>query len=244
LFDESGYTFADKALTLTSGFNAELQGKALCIVEEANISASPLAYVRLKAWLTGPTLQICPKGRDSFVDDNYSHWVMTANNPDYLPLEPGDTRVVMWEVTPFEGAEIPKERLLTELRKEAPQFLQCLYDLDLTDSAGRHTLPVLMTAEKAERIKRVEAVTKYDGLTEVPLKLVEAVLAMDKPFSGTATELGQVLGEWSDAVRGKSLRSRITAIGRQMKRIAPTLAKHGVTLTIEPGRTSTYHIAA
>ena len=244
LFDVNGFTFADKAVTLASGFNAELRGAALCVIEETNLAKSESAYTRLKAWITGPSLQICPKGKDSFVEPNFSHWIMTANNPEYLPIESGDTRVVMWEVTPFEGAEIPKDDLLAALRKEAPQFLHQLYDYDINESAGRHTLPVLLTAEKAERVKRVETAAKYDGLPELPRKLCEAVIAMDKPFSGTATALDEALGDWCDAVKGKSQKSRVTTVGRHFPRIARTLEKHGVKVKIDTGRTTTFHIAA
>jgi hypothetical protein len=243
LFDDNGFTFADKALTLSSGFNAELRGKALCVVEEANIAKSESVYTRLKAWVTGPTMQITPKGKDSFVEDNYSHWVMTANNPDFLPIEPGDTRVVMWEVTPFEGEEIAKDDLLRLLRKEAPQFLHLLYSLDISDTAGRHTLPVLVTAEKAERMRQVESVTKFGGLAETPRKLCEAIVAMPKPFSGSATALDEALGDWCPEVAGRGIKSRTTTLGRHLKRIETALKKQGVALTIDTGRTSTYHIA-
>jgi hypothetical protein len=244
LFDENGFTFADKALTLDSGFNAELRGKALCVVEETNVAKSDLAYTRVKAWITRPTVQIHPKGKDAFVEPNYTHWVMTANDAAYLPIEPGDTRIIIWEVTPFEGKEIVKDELLGKLRKEAPLFLQQLFQLNITDSAGRHTLPVLMTAEKAAQIKEVEKVTKFCGLDGTPRMLCEAIIAMPKPFSGNATALNAALGDWDGNAGSKSERSRTTGIGRHMKRLAPVLAQHGISLTIEPGRNSTYHIAA
>jgi hypothetical protein len=90
---------------------------------------------------------------------------------------------------------------------------------------------------------RIESLAKYDGLPELPRKLCEAVIAMPKPFSGTATALDDALGDWSDTLKGKGQKSRATTMGRQLTRIVPTLAKQGVRLTIESGRVTTYHIA-
>jgi hypothetical protein len=134
--------------------------------------------------------------------------------------------------------------MLRQLRKEAPQFLHRLFSLDISDTAGRHTLPVLMTAEKSERMRQVESVTKFGGLAETPRLLCQAMVAMPKPFSGTATALDRALGDWCPSIAGQSDKSRTTTLGRHLKRLEPSLKKQGVSLTIEPGRTSTYHIAA
>lgn len=243
LFDENGFTFADKPLTLSSGFNAELRGKVLCAVEETNIAQSDLAYTRLKAWITGPQIAIYGKGVDGFTDVNYSHWVMTANDPTYLPIEGGDTRIVISEVPPFEGEDIPKDALLNRIRKENPQFLHRLYSYDISDSAGRHTLPVLVTAEKRERVKSMETYAKFDGLQGVARKLCEALIGLEKPFSGSASSLDVALGDWLGSEAKLSDHGRETAIGRHMKRLVPTLAKQGISLTIDRGRHSIYSLA-
>jgi hypothetical protein len=243
LLDTKGYTFADKALTLQSGFNAELRGAVLCIVEETNIAKSDLAYTRLKAWITGPSLQIHPKGKDSFLDTNFTHWIMTANDPGYLPIEAADTRIIISEVPPYEGEDIAKDVLLGHLRKEGPQFLHQFYSYDISDSAGRHTLPVLFTTEKRTRIEKLQTDAKFDGLEGVPRQLCEAIIAMPKPFSGDATQLNEALGDWDGQQDKKKERSRVTSVGRNMQRLKVTLAKHDISVEIEPGRHSTYHIA-
>lgn len=245
LFDENGFTFADKPLTLASGFNSELRGKVLCAVEETNIAQSDLAYTRLKSWITSPQIAIYGKGVDGFTDVNYTHWIMTANDPAFLPLEGGDTRIVISEVPPYEGEDVPKDVLLNRIRKENPQFLNRLYSYDISDSAGRHTLPVLVTPEKLARVKSMETYTKFDGLEGVPRKLCEGLIALPKPFSGPASALDAALGAgWIGDAGKPNQRGRETAIGRHMKRLMPTLAKEGITLSIQTGRHSIYHISA
>ena len=54
-------------------------------------------------------------------------------------------------VAPYEGEEIDPPKLEAELRKEAPFFMRQLMAFDLSGVCGRHTLPVLMTKEKAPR---------------------------------------------------------------------------------------------
>lgn len=243
LFDQNGFTFADKPLTLSSGFNGELRGKVLCAVEETNIAKSDLAYTRLKSWITSPQIAIYGKGVDGFNDVNYTHWIMTANDPSYLPIEGGDTRIVISEVPPYEGKDVPKDMLLAQLRKENPQFLHQLYSYDISDSAGRHTLPVLVTAEKLARVKSMETYTKFDGLQGIPRKLCEGIIELPKPFTGSASALNEALGEWVQGEAKMTVRGRETAIGRHMKRLIPTLEKQGIALTIETGRHSIYHLA-
>ena len=100
-----------------------------------------------------------------------------------------------------------------------------------------------MTAEKAKRIKDVECYTKFDGLEGTPRNICEAIIAMPKPFSGNATALNAILGDWDGNEVNKSERSRTTAIGRHMKRLMGVLEKNQISLKIEAGRTSTYHIS-
>ena len=114
--------------------------------------------------MTSHRMQITYKHGTSFTADNYTHWILSTQNFRSIPIEPGDTRIVLWEVTPYEGDEIDTDTLLGELRKEAPFFMRQLAELDLTGVAGRHTLPALMTKEKARAMKTVAAEKEFPGL--------------------------------------------------------------------------------
>lgn len=76
-----------------------------------------------------------------------------ANSAKFGPLFPGDTRITMVLVQPLEQWElIPKEALLTLLRKEAADFLAEVMHLEIPPSGDRLNLPVIETDEKKRAI--------------------------------------------------------------------------------------------
>jgi hypothetical protein len=246
LFDEQGYSFAAKAIKNKSGFDSELHGRVLCALEEIDLSQSPDFYANLKKLITSHRADFTYKGEDTFMDVNYSHWVMTTNSSSFIPLEPADQRIILWEVPPFEGKEIPKATLLEDLRKEAPYFLRRLFDLDISEVYGRVTLPVLMTAEKANLIKMARIQADFPNLDGVALKAAEALKAMERPWGpGPAMQLNDVLGNWDGEQGKKTPKSRANSLGRYMAQIKPHLAAHNIKLEIgHNGKTSLYTLSA
>ncbi len=237
LFDENGFEYGDAALKNGAGFNGELHGRALCAVEETNLANYKEAYIRIKFWVTSPRMQITYKGKTSFTTDNYTHWILSTQSIRSIPIEPGDTRIVLWEMTPYEGVDIPKDKPLTELQKEAPFFMRQPCGLDLSGVCGRHTLPVLMTKEKAHAMKAVEAEKQFPGLEGDALKAAEAIFKVDKPRGpGSATELCEALGNWDGEANRKDIKRRANTLGRYLKKVQSFLGKQGVTLKIKRGR--------
>ena len=89
------------------------------------------------------------KGDTVYSLPNTSHWVQVANNHNYCPVFPGDTRITMCHVQPLDPMDlIPKKRLIPLLEKEAPNFLRALMDLDLPESPDRLNIPVIETSDK------------------------------------------------------------------------------------------------
>jgi len=246
LFDKKGYMFAAKALKNQNGFDSELHGRVLCALEEIDLAKSPDFYANLKKWITSCWADFTYKRENTFMDTNFTHWVMCTNHRQFIPIEPGDERIVLWEVTPFEGQEISKPRLLDLLRKESPYFLRHLYDLDLSEVYGRVTLPVLMTAEKAQAMAAVAAQRDFPGLDGDALKAAEAILRLPKPWgNGTASQLCEALGDWDGKAAAKPVKNRANTLGRYLAKIRPHLAAQGVILNIHSdGRTSSYAISA
>jgi hypothetical protein len=143
-----GYARADTALTSPQGFNAELLGAVLCVIEETNLRTSKSAYGRLKDWVTAPYFQIHAKGRTPYGIPNTTHWVQCSNPASHVPVFPGDTRVTLVRVEPPE-VRLPKRELFARLRKEAPAFLRQVSELELPPPDERLRIPPLETAEKA-----------------------------------------------------------------------------------------------
>lgn len=152
-----GYARADAALISQSAFNGELEHAVLCVVEETNLQASKSAYNRIKDWVTARQLSIHIKGETPYHIDNMTHWVQTANNYDYCPMFPGDTRITMCYVGSLDPMElIPKKDLEIMLEKEAPDFLSAILNLELPSSHDRLNVPVITTDDKklTERLNR------------------------------------------------------------------------------------------
>jgi hypothetical protein len=237
LFDDKGFQYGDAALKNEKGFNGELEGAALCAVEETNLANYKEAYIRIKSWVTSPRIQVTYKHGTSFTGENYTHWILSTQNIRSIPIEPGDTRIVLWEVTPFEGEEIDPPKLEAELRKEAPFFMRQLMAFDLSGVCGRHTLPVLMTKEKAHAMRIVGAEKEFPGLDGDALKATEAIFKMDKPWGpGSASELCEAIGDWDGDAAKKSPKSRANTLGRYLKKIQPFLEDKEIILEIGTGK--------
>jgi hypothetical protein len=169
LLTTGGVVIADEALKNKSGFNGELAGSVLCVVEETNLSASAaggkMAYDRMKSWITSDQMLIHAKYQQPYHLKNTTHWVQMANDKSYVPIFPGDTRVVMMYVPMIDGAEIPKQVLLDRLREEAPAFLRSLLELKLVSPPGRLRLPVLTTDSKLEAQEQTDSLV-YEFVKE------------------------------------------------------------------------------
>ena len=138
---------AGLALTSQNSFNGELADAILAYIEELDISKAPRAKNRIKDWVTSSVLTIHKKFGEPYPSPNMLHFVQTANSPEFCPIFPGDSRIVMTYVSPIEN-EIDKIELFERLKQEAPAFLFTLLNMDMPPSAGRLYLPILETESK------------------------------------------------------------------------------------------------
>lgn len=148
--DGLGYCRADKTLTSAEGFNGELVGAVLCAIEEVDVSKSSRAYDRIKDYVTSRNLLIREMRKNAYTVPNTTHWIQVANDPSYCPVLPGDTRITVIYVSPFEGAEIPKPAFINRLLDEAAYFLHTVMNLEIPDSPSRLRLPVINSDLKEE----------------------------------------------------------------------------------------------
>jgi hypothetical protein len=85
---------ADKALTSDQGYNGELEGVVLAVIDEIDISkAGATAYNRIKDWTTGLTFCLHAKYGQPRTIPNTLHFVQLANTRRAVPVFPGDTRI-------------------------------------------------------------------------------------------------------------------------------------------------------
>jgi len=147
-----GYVLASSALTNQGSFTGELENAVLCAVEETDLRSNKNAYNRIKEWVTAQNISIHIKGKTPFHLPNSTHWVHCANNSDYCPIFPGDTRITMIYVSSLDSV-IPKKVLLPALIKEGPDFLSELLALELPPATARLNIPVIETEEKRQAEK-------------------------------------------------------------------------------------------
>lgn len=142
-----GYTIANEALLNDRGFNKELAGAVICVVEEIELKRQALR--RIKLWTTGETIQIHEKGATPYDLANTCHFIQTGNKPSDCPISVGDTRITAIRVdAPDTGDAVAKDVIFERCAAEAPAFIATLLGLKLKPVAGRLGLPVLTTAEK------------------------------------------------------------------------------------------------
>lgn len=141
-----GYVKAANAIKNQQGFNGELQGAIICAVEEEDTSKGA-AYNRIKEWITARELCIHPKNKTPFHVTNTTHWIQCANDHNYCPIFPGDTRITVIRVPQLKEL-IPTTILYERLEAEAPAFLADLLSMELPRCNERLNIPVIETGEK------------------------------------------------------------------------------------------------
>ncbi|MCK9460588.1 MAG: DUF5906 domain-containing protein [Proteobacteria bacterium] len=144
-----GYKRADAALTNPSGFNGELEGAVLCAIEETDLRRNKNAYSLIKDWVTAREILIHRKGETPYHMRNSTHWIQTANDHNFCPIFPGDTRITMIYVSPINPLDmIQKKKLLIMLEKEIPDFLASILTIEPPTPGDRLNIPVIATEEK------------------------------------------------------------------------------------------------
>lgn len=151
----TGVMDASAAMTSQASFNKELEGKILCYIDEKDLQRNNQAYNKIKEWVTAKELLIHGKGETPYTSPNYTHWIHCANDPNYCPVFPGDTRITMTYVDELDPTEmINKMELFIRLEKEAPDFLASILRLEIPPSNSRLTVPVVETTEKVSAQER------------------------------------------------------------------------------------------
>lgn len=195
---------------LNSGFNGELGGKILAIVDEIDEGTSGKSYQHaqaLKKIVTEETRVINPKYGRQRVEFNVCRWLVFSNSSTALPLEDGDRR--FWVVrSDAQPRDEHYYKSLYRLRKD-PEFIASvaywLFNRDIsTFNPGRH--PPLNDAKRAllERTRSPGEQMLHDVATYWPLDLV------------TSAEIFELMGEvriTGPALRHALDRARLSKVG-------------------------------
>jgi len=144
-----GYKRADAAMTSQGGFNKELEGALICVIEETDLNQDKVAYSRMKDWVTATEILIHAKGETPYHTRNSTHWIQCSNDFKACPIFPGDTRVTMINVPSLDPLDlIPRKRFIPLLEKEASDFLGDILSIEIPPTNDRLNIPVIETADK------------------------------------------------------------------------------------------------
>ena len=151
-----GVERAEAALKNERGFNAELEGAVLCVIEEVDLSNKRTnIYNRIKDYVTASSISIHRKSYTPYMLPNPTHWVQCANSLGHVPsLDTDDSRLTIIHVSPLgQDDRIPQVEMFRLLRKEAPDFIAALLRAELPESSDpRLGIPCLTSREKQAAI--------------------------------------------------------------------------------------------
>lgn len=182
--------------TLKSGFNGQLGGKLMAVVDEIDAGGAQwLITQSLKKIVTEPTRVVNAKYGRMTLEHNVCRWLIFSNSETALPLEGGDRR---FHVTRCDDPPKDKEYYanLYVLRNDA-QFIASVAELlrQRDISAFRHGAPPPMTVAKLALIARMRS-DNETFLRDVAARWPVDLIAYD--------EITQLLGH-SAAINGRSL---------------------------------------
>jgi len=148
----AGVTRADQALTADT-FNGELEDALVCVIEETDLGSSKNKKIenRIKDWVTSRTILVRKLYENPRTVINKSHWIQCSNHRENVPVFPGDTRIVFMYVQPLEPSQLIAKRILIDrLKKEAPDFLAAILNLEIPECNDRLNIPVISTPDKLD----------------------------------------------------------------------------------------------
>ncbi len=199
----------------------------MCLLEEVDLSANFAAYQLVKNYIDNPFVTIRGIYAKAETERNYTHFIHTANYRQFCPIYPGDTRIVMWRVDPFDGPDLDwTGKLCPAVDKQMPAFLHHLLKLELPPSAGRLYLPILDTDDRREAMaeRKAEMQGWYGQLRE---------FALGGWIEGkTAAEM---LGMLVSAVNDPRLPRSAAGLASQLKQLDGRLTADGLTVTCTEG---------
>lgn len=160
---------------LLGNFNAHLEGKVFLMLDEALFGKNPAIAGRYKALTTQPTMIIERKGVDARTVKNMLSMLICSNSLAGVPIEPGDRRATVIEVSSIRANDTAYFRSLWKCWETGGReaFIQLMLARDISQFDQRLCL---QTPEKAEMA---------EATADVPTRYWLARLA-----SGTAPNRG------------------------------------------------------
>ncbi|MBA4105668.1 MAG: hypothetical protein C0485_07900 [Pirellula sp.] len=158
LMESGAVVNANDAVTSSSGFNGEMEGKVIYKISEIDLSKSgSTAESRCRDWVTNPILHIHRKGITPYDVVNYGRVIQMANDLSYKLVSTEDARTIVIELAKISPANHLdwETELKPKLIAERAAFLYHLLNYGLPEHGAKGSrcyLPILSTEAKADSI--------------------------------------------------------------------------------------------
>jgi hypothetical protein len=140
------------ALTSSAGHNHELANSVVVYLEEKDLSQERTqTYARIKEWVTSRTITVHRKYHTPYTQPNMLHFVQMGNHCSNLPLEDGDTRVVVIDV-PAIKEPVAKMIFEQQLKREIGSFLRTLLNTKIGEPCDRMRIPTITSPSKEDML--------------------------------------------------------------------------------------------
>jgi hypothetical protein len=184
---------------LNEPFNKMLAGAVLIYLDEEKVEARHAQKVKL--YIDSDRVSIRMMRTDSFMFDNFTHWIACYNLKDGLPVENRDERIIMIHVPPlFDDEKLDwRKEMRPALKAERSDFLGTLMTREIPSSGGRLYLPLLSTQLKQEVMAAsadAAAATATCDREELLARVVE-VMQEKRIFCDKSRKLLKLLGPGS-----------------------------------------------
>jgi hypothetical protein len=223
---------------LTGNFNSQLKDKLLVFSDEGFWAGDKSAEGTLKALITEDSHIIELKGVDSFEVKNYIRLIVASNNDWLVPAGATARRFCVIDVQPNRKGDFGYFAAIEEEMKSGgwQALMHFLQSYDLSDIN-------LRDFPKTDAFREQQIFSMSPFRQRLLVWLSRGYIAPGNGWDGWLTIDAEVLFQTflTEANQaGYKLRAIETMIGRELKKLFPTLQKNRLSLVTSDGRRNTY----
>ena len=238
IIGEEWYLMISNNTDLYGTFNGMLEGKLLCVIEEASGRDNHKFVDLLKAKITAETTLINKKGINQYRVRDFTRFVFCSNNPNPLPIFNGDRRFSAYDVNPkYRNDPEYFGQLVKTMDDPRVQKAFYLYLKTADTYKNPNEFSVKRPITEAYRnIKQLNAPSIYKWLIAMLKK-------GDLADSYSARELFNKYKTWCDCNERSDTTMSETLFGRRMKEVMNaeiTDEEYAMTSIGQVNRTSHY----
>lgn len=230
LFPAENFVYMNRVEQLTGDFNGELENAILVFLDEAVWGGNKREGDFLKG-LHNPTIRINKKGKEAYLGKSHFD-ILIASNKDWVaPVEPGDRRYLVTQISSEERNDIDKSsRLFESINRGGLFYLDRILRDRVVETNFRDNNCIPVTSEKAallveslDRFRRFVIETFYYGVNSEYVKWSNPdEIKRGEPYKIQASKLYEAYKSWDGSSRSALT---MTMFGKRIKSEFPKTFK-------------------